>query len=526
MDARAVATTESRSLAPGKMTSSAQITKGALLSYTAVLFNILTGLVYTPWMVREIGRSDYGLYVLVTSFLSYFLMDFGLGASIARFVAKYRAENDDIKVNQLLGLATRLYLVIGLVLFVVLAIVFFYIEVVFVELNTQEIEKFRIVYCIAGIFAVLSFPFTPINGILIGFERFAFLKGSEWLQKVAFVVFLGIALSMGYKLYALVIVNVGIGTVITAYKLGYLWMTTTVRIDLWYSSRQLFRELLGFSCWIGVIGIAQRMLLNIVPTILGIFCGTAQIAVFSVGMMIEGYTWTFANALNGLFLPRVSEMWARGETLTQINRLMIRVGRIQLVLVGFLFVGIISLGNQFIVLWMGPEFESSFYVALFLVLPGTVTLTQEIASTLVMVTNRVKYRALILFGGSIVSVAFSMILAPSLGAIGSGVAICIAMVLFQVVGMNLFYWKVVKLDIPGFFRGCHQTMALPLGLSLAVGYCIQVWVPSHSLLTFFPKAVLFAAVYLVAMWVLGLDSDEKQFIRAKLGRMIIAGTKQ
>ena len=50
-----------------------QIKAGAIISYFAIVFNIITGLLYTPWMVRQIGQSNYGIYSLaLTSFLFYY----------------------------------------------------------------------------------------------------------------------------------------------------------------------------------------------------------------------------------------------------------------------------------------------------------------------------------------------------------------------------------------------------------------------------------------------------------------------
>ena len=64
--------------------------------------------------------------------------------------------------------------------------------------------------------------------------------------------------------------------------------------------------------------------------------------------MIEGYVFTFASALNGLFLPKVTELSANTSNRSAITDLMIKVGRIQLFVIGILFIGIITLGEEFI----------------------------------------------------------------------------------------------------------------------------------------------------------------------------------
>lgn len=52
--------------------TSKQIKYGAILSYVSIVLNVVAGLIYTPWMVKIIGKSDYGLYTLAYSLISLF----------------------------------------------------------------------------------------------------------------------------------------------------------------------------------------------------------------------------------------------------------------------------------------------------------------------------------------------------------------------------------------------------------------------------------------------------------------------
>lgn len=98
------------------MNSSKQIKLGALISYFAIAFNIVAGLIYTPWMISKIGQSSYGLYTLATSVISMFVMDFGMGAAVTRFLSRYNAMGDKKAVNDFLGLIYKLYLAIDAVI--------------------------------------------------------------------------------------------------------------------------------------------------------------------------------------------------------------------------------------------------------------------------------------------------------------------------------------------------------------------------------------------------------------------------
>jgi O-antigen/teichoic acid export membrane protein len=439
-------------------------------------------------------------------------MDFGLGQTIARFIAKYRVEGDEEKVGGLLGLTTRLYLWIDLIILVTLVVVYFFLGDIFIKLTPEELERFKVIYLIAGFFSFLSFPFMSLNGVMIAYERFAALKFLDLISKVALVVLMTVFLLIGQGLFALVAVNAGIGIGIIIIKLVYISKTTTIKVNILFVDHSLIKELLKFSVWITVIGVAQRLLMNITPTILGIFSGTGQIAIFSIGITIEGYTWTLASALNGLFLAKVTNLSLRKDNLQEVSDLMIKVGRIQLLIIGLLLVGFSTLGKEFIILWMGIDFEDSFYVALLLITPGIITLSQEIAYTYLFVVNELKYRAIISIAASVVSIAISITLAPRFGAIGSAIAIFIGLISCHVIAMNIFYWKVMKLDIPRFFRECHLKLLMPIGLTLLAGFAIQYFYQADNLLIFFLKAVLLTLFYASIMWFFGMNGFEKQLI--------------
>ncbi|NLU30580.1 MAG: oligosaccharide flippase family protein [Bacteroidales bacterium] len=493
--------------------SSNQIKSGAIISYIAIFFNIIAGLVYTPWMVRQIGMSDYGLYSLIGAFLSYFLIDFGLGSAIARFIAKFRVEGKENEVKNLLGITSLIYLILDFIIFFVLLVVFFFLSNIFKELTPPEIEKFQVIYVIAGFFSLISFPLTPVNGVMIAYEQFFVLKLSDLLQKVLVVALMVAALLIGQGLYALVLVNGLVGFSIKLFNVLYLRWKTTVCINFRFFDRKLVKELFSFSSWMFVIGIAQRLLLNIVPTILGILSGSTQIAIFAIAMTLEGYTWTFANALNGLFLPKVTRMASGNENRYEVSNLMIRVGRYQLIVIGLLITGIIVLGKPFINLWMGPDFIPSYYVALFLIIPGIITLTQEIGSTLLVVENEIKYRAILFIVASVLSVIIGVILSPNFGALGSAIGVGTALVLCHVIGMNIVYSKVLKLEIGRFFRSVHLKMMWPF--LIAGGLCVlsQQYYQVNSWSSFVVSGSVFVLIYTLLIWNLSMNNEEKRLVK-------------
>ena len=170
--------------------SSGQIKLGAVISYIALAVSILTGLLYTPWMKNRIGIENYGLYTLATSLISIFMLDFGLGSAVSRFVSKYRAEGDIESANNIMGVIYKLYIAIDIVIVFVLIVLFFFLENIYTSLTSAEIEQFKTLYLIVSAFNIVAFPFSPLNGVLNAFEKFIQLKFCDLFSKLFTVIIL------------------------------------------------------------------------------------------------------------------------------------------------------------------------------------------------------------------------------------------------------------------------------------------------------------------------------------------------
>ena len=496
-----------------ELSSTEQIKKGAIMSYAGILFNIVIGLAYTPWMIQQIGQSEYALYTLALTIISFFTIDFGLGGAVSRFLSKYNVENDQLKQGVFLGLTFKIYIVLDILLFFILTTVYIFADNIYAELTIHELSKFRVIFIIAALYSLASFPFMPLNGVLIANERFAFIKLADLFNKILTVATMLIVLMLGYKVFTLILVNSVVGILTILIKLRYIYDQNLMKIDFKAYDTSLLKEIFNFSIWTTVIVIAARFVLNITPTVLAAFAGSIQISLFSIAMVLEGYTWTFAHALNGLFLPKVMRLTIKEKSNAEIASLMIKVGRIQLIIVGLLIVGLFSMGKEFIVLWVGHDFLESYYVMTLLIAPCIIVLTQQIGETALVAINEIKYRAFCSIIVAVISFGLSIWFSKLWGAIGAGLAIFVGNIVGLVIGMNIVYYRVLKIDVFRFFKECHIKMATPLIITLLLGVLMQYYFPVDKLVLFILKAFLLSCVYIWLMWTMTLNNYEKSLFR-------------
>lgn len=488
--------------------SARQIKVGAVLGYITIGINLIAGLLYTPWMIRSLGQDNYGLYTLSVSLIGILVMDFGLGAAVIRFLSLYNSKNDEEAVNNLLGLFYRIFFLLDIIIAIVLTVVYFNMGNIYQELSVEEINKFKVIFVISAVYSVMTFPFGILNGILTAYEKFTQLKVAELFYKILNMGLIIVVLSLGYGLYSLVFINAVAGVINILVRFLLVKKTTHIKVNFRYKGQKVNMEVFFFSLWSTVINIAQRFIFNIIPSILGIYCGAISISIFSASAMIEGIVYTFAVAINGLFLPRVSRIIGNKNRDENLLALMIKVGRIQLFLIGLIYIGFLAVGRDFIALWLGEGFQRAYICILLLILPSIFELPQHIAGLTVLAEGKVKLQSIVYTLMAVINILLSILLTRELQEVGAAISVCCAY-LFRTAAMNVIYYRTLKINVFQFFRECFVKMGGCLLLSLLAAFFITL-IPGGSLLLFLTKGAAIALFYLILFWKFGLNKYEKE----------------
>lgn len=504
------------------MNGSKQIKLGAMMSYIVIFFNIVAGLLYTPWMVSKIGKADYGLYILVTSFLAYFVVDFGMFQAINKLISQYRAEKREDKVRNLIGLSIKIYLILDVFVCMALVVVYYFIDDIFIKLTPGELMKFKNIFLIASIMSILSFPFLFLRGVIMSYEYFIQQQFFELASKVSVIVLTVVLLLLNFGLYALVIVYGAIPVVMNILKAFFLYkkgIRANIRFWQWSVALSIF----SLSGWLLLIVLAELFINNVSPSIIATFSGTEEIAVFAIGLTINGYVHTFANGINGLFLPKVSKMYFSKQH-KQISDLTIRVGRIQFLIVGYIIGGVILLGQYFITAWMGESFHNSYYIAVLLILPGLIIYAQQVETTYLFVVNKIKYRSIMMVATAITSVFLSIILVPRYASVGAAIAISTANMIFLVLGMNIVLYKVMNYQIVPFFRMLLKFFLTYLLIATVYFFIeksvIEYYVIEGYWKQFIIRGIVYSCIYSITMYLIMLDIHEKELINTFANKIV------
>src|SRR3989338_1831512 len=92
------------------------LAKGSILRIIDFFANAIIALAMTPFIIRSLGDSMYGLWIFIGSFLGYYgLMDFGLNSAMQRFLSRAIGSKDHDEANKVINTALALFTIIGFI---------------------------------------------------------------------------------------------------------------------------------------------------------------------------------------------------------------------------------------------------------------------------------------------------------------------------------------------------------------------------------------------------------------------------
>lgn len=498
------------------MDNKKQIVVGSVISYATIFLNIILGLVYTPWILRTVGSSDYGLYTLATSFVALFLLDFGMSAAVTRFVSNFRAQKKQDCINSFVGMTIKFYAVICSITAAIMVVMYFFLPEIYASLTSEEIARFKIVFIITAFFVTICFPVNVFNGILNAYEQYIYLKGSDILNKLGSVIVTIIALMIYPNIYVLVLI-LGIFNLLTfALKFVLVRIKTPVRISFAKHEEVTFRSVFSFSMWSTANTVSQQLTTNLMPTVLGMVANTLSITIYGFARTIEGYVYSISQGINGFFMPSVSREIVDEADASKVLPLMKKVGRINLSIMAILFIGLFTMGSEFVRLWVGDEYSILYYCFLLLTVHYVFQAPEQIAATSVTVQNKIKYTSMINLVTSVLGLIVAYFVASKAGVVGVCTVICIVN-FAKYFAYNYVYYKIMNINIFSFFKDCYLKMLPALVISSVLSVFVVKIIPLSGVgflgwSFFFVKALCVCVIYLICMWLLGWNKDEKELI--------------
>ena len=502
---------------------------GAILSYVSIVINTLIQLAYTPVLVRLLGQSEYGLYSLVSSIIGYLtILDLGFGNAIIVYTAKYRAKNDKQAELKLHGMFKIIFYIIAFIAALLGMLLFFGVDTIFGQsMTADEIGKAKIMMLILTFNLCITFAFNIYSSIISAYEKFVFQKLISIAGMILKPLIMLPLLFLGFKSIAMVCVLTGINLLIILSNYYYCKKKLDVRPKFSGFDKKMLKIIFGYSIWIFMTIIVDKVNWSVDNFILGIVSGTVAVSVYSIASQINMIFINLSTAISGVFLPKMSSIVEKGASKKLLADEFIKVGRIQFHILFLALSGFIIFGKSFIHLWVGNGYDESYYVTLCLIIPVFFSLIQNLGLSIMQAMNKYRFKAISTFIMAIANVGISFYLASIYGPVGAALGTTIVLVLNNIFIINVYYQKKIGINVLRFWGQIAILVAKAVP-SIAITILLLVLIKPSNMAALLIFAPIFAVLYIVTVLLFSTSDYEKTLLKNaknKIGHLAKIGKR-
>lgn len=197
--------------------------RDGLILFTATMIGNFASFLYHFGMGRFLGPIEYGALGAILSIFYFVLVPFNvIQTTISKFVAKFKAENEEEKIKYLFYKSLKKFLIIGMISTIVF-LMFSPLIADFIKINTINM----IILATIIPFALLL----PINrGLFQGFQNFKKLGANIIIETTAKLAIGFLLVLIGYKLIGAVI------GLVAAYVIPFI--ISIIQLKRYYSKKQ------------------------------------------------------------------------------------------------------------------------------------------------------------------------------------------------------------------------------------------------------------------------------------------------
>lgn len=493
---------------------------GVILAYISQVVSILTGILYTPYMLRALGQAEYGLYSLVSSTVSVLgMLNLGFSGCYLYFYNKYSAEQDEAAVGRFNATYFLIFCVISILTLVCGGFILFNMRLFFGDgLSSEEYKKASLLIIVMVLNMAASLPCNVFSSGVNANGKFIFEQAYTLVSGLLTSVVNVIVLAFGGGSLGLVIVAL-IFTCVKFIIFAYIGIRK-LQMIFCFSGLQLalVKTMFSFTFFIFLNQVINYINGQVDKVLLGRFAGTTVVAIYSVGSSLNSYYQQFGSSVASVFGPQINEIVAKSRVHNDelggnalLTDIFIKVSRIQVFILMLVLTGFLLVGKTFVNLWAGEGYSESFYIAAVLMVGGSVAYFQSLGDSIQRAKFKHQIRSIVFLCMAILNVCISIPLIKVAGALGAAIGTMIVWIIGDWFFLNWYYSRKLDLEMGRYWKNILSIFKriIPVFLCGALISHI-VTIDDWGELAVF--VVVYSGVYCLVCWKFVMNSEEKQMV--------------
>lgn len=497
-------------------------TASVILSYLLIGVDLVVGIFFVPFLLEGLGDSEYGLYKLMFSTASYLsVLDFGIGATITRYVVKYKTEGKKQEEQNFVTMGFIIYIVLSLLVLILASLVAFAIPILYkASIPSNQTQYAQIMFlgmCISTAINLLNHAYT---GLISAYEEFVFSKASNIIKVLLRVALIVLGVMWKASAWVIVLVDVILAIALLIVNAIFVRLKMRFKLKLHHWDSAIAKEAFVFTAAILIQSVINQFNTNVSNVILGIFTTTAVVALYSVALQLYIMYSNLSTAISTIYFPAISRAVFNGESDDAVTKKIIEPSRMQLTVLLLALTGFCSFGLDFIDLWVGLEYNEVYAITIILLAASTLELSQNTITSVLKAKNILFGKTIILAVSTLANILITCILVPQIGAMGAAIGTAFSMVFGYGFALNIYYQKKAKINVKLYFEKTFKGILLVSVCCLFVGLVINKIIVCDSYFDFAIEAIIYVAIYCILMLLFGLNEQEKNriFLKFRKGK--------
>ena len=486
-----------------------RIARNTIASYVGTISTFLVGLILVPYIIHELGDTQYGVWSIILSTFAFFaVVDFGLANALAKYTAEYSTLDKSTTVEEMTSTLFYLFMGVGVIIFIGILLLSFRFNQFF-NVPPEYAHDSQIAVLIFGFNIAITLPLSVYNALTVGNQRFVLLNSGIVIKQAIILMLTIVALNLGWGLISLASIQL-IVTIFSALWLRWSlakWGNISVGLKISYFKRQHLTILLGYSVYMFIMMLVRRMESSAGPIIIGHSVSLDDVTLYTIGVKVGSVVRQLVFPMSLALFPAFSALHALNDVQRK-SKLLIESLRASL-LVGLPVAGFfIVLVHPLISVWIGAEYTTSTMVAIIFIIQALVLQLMMTSSSILIGVGDLKLYSILHISALIISISIALFTVTRFGA--EGVAFGSLLAWFIVLSVTIPYSAhVANVGLIDLFRHSFIKPIITTLIACAFLLLFRILDYPNNIFEIIAEGAAGAVIYSILVWVFCLSKQER-----------------
>ncbi len=480
----------------------------AMSNWFPLVANTLIGLLLTPFLYSQLGDTDYGIWILVTSLVGYYgLLRLSVGAGIMRYVPFYAGRKEHEAASQVVSTGLAMFTVVGLAILLISTLI------------AEPVARFykggrslSVLIRIMGLAAATECPMRIFDAALRAREKWMTANIITVANAVLYAAGLAACLLLGYGLDGMGW-TVVVSTVITLLGSVFVFrkQCPEIRLGIGLVKWRRLTELVRFGT-LNVIGnMAYGQALQNQKLVVGKLVSLDAVTIYGVATQLIVKIRQIVWAPLQVSWPRFALLDGENDH-AGVARLFQKTTRYSSMLASGIVLQVLVAGPGFMHLWMPKKFafETANPVLIVLAIGCWMESTLYANNLFLGGTGRQGIQAVFAGIECVGGIGLSILLGWKMGLVGVAWGFTVSVILVRGLACSWYVCRVLKMNLATYYVQACLRPCLVLAAVSIVAYMLRIPGNVTGWLSWVVLAFALTGVYAVATYVFVMTGQERR----------------